>query len=137
MQAAKSIAARGKTRQQRGERKALESVFPFIGQRFREESAKARLDPQVRLSFWIRHMLEGVGSTLRSARLCNSSRQLRLRRLAEQRGWTEPEVEAREKAQMPLEEKRRRADAVIDNSGTPEEAAAQVEGLLRKWELIS
>ncbi|HEX4129407.1 MAG TPA: dephospho-CoA kinase [Pirellulales bacterium] len=42
------------------------------------------------------------------------------------RGWNEAEVRRREAAQEPLEEKRRRADGVIDNSGSPEHTRAQV-----------
>ena len=122
------------------ERKALEAlVFPFIEQRFREESAKARQDPKVRFVVLDAAIMLEAGWNNVCDRLVyvDSPRELRLRRLAEQRGWTKAEVEAREKAQMPLEEKRRRADAVIDNSGTPEEVAAQVEHLLRQWQLIS
>lgn len=121
------------------ERKTLEAlVFPFIEQRFREESAKARQDPAVRFVVLDAAIMLEAGWNNVCDRLVyvDSPRMLRLHRLAEQRGWREEEVTAREKAQMPLEEKRRRADAVIDNSGTPEEAAAQVEHLLRQWSLI-
>jgi dephospho-CoA kinase len=123
-----------------GERKALEAlVFPFIEQRFREESAKARRDPAVRFVVLDAAIMLEAGWNNVCDRLVyvDSPRALRLHRLAEQRGWTEKEVEAREQAQMPLEEKRRRADAVIDNSGTPDDAARQVEALLRRWQLIS
>ena len=47
---------------------------------------------------------------------------VRLRRLAEQRGWSAKEVEARESAQMSLTEKVSRADDVVDNSGPPGDA---------------
>ena len=43
------------------------------------------------------------------------------------RGWSEEEFAAREGAQESLDSKRRRADVVIDNSGSPEETQAQVE----------
>jgi dephospho-CoA kinase len=122
------------------ERKALEDcVFPFIEQHFREESAKARLDPAVRFVVLDAAIMLEAGWNNVCDRLVyvNSPRDLRLRRLAEQRGWTEQEVEARERAQLPLEEKQRRADAVIDNSGTPDEVAAQVERLLRQWNVTS
>ncbi|MCC7404410.1 MAG: dephospho-CoA kinase [Bdellovibrionales bacterium] len=42
---------------------------------------------------------------------------------------SEAEVRARLAAQIPIEEKRRRADRVIDNSGTLEELRRQVQGL--------
>ena len=43
------------------------------------------------------------------------------------RGWTPDEFAARERAQEPVEEKRRRAHWLIDNSGTPEQTRQQVQ----------
>ncbi len=43
------------------------------------------------------------------------------------RGWTEEEFVAREAAQLPIDEKRRRADLVVDNSGSPERTRVQLE----------
>jgi dephospho-CoA kinase len=51
---------------------------------------------------------------------------------AKQRGWSAEEFVAREAAQMPLEAKRARANAVIDNSGTPDETRAQVNTLWKQ-----
>lgn len=58
----------------------------------------------------------------------DAPRELRLAR-ARERGWSEEEFAAREAAQLPLEEKRKRADAVIDGSGALEHARAQAERL--------
>ena len=63
----------------------------------------------------------------------DAPRPLRLRRLAAQRGWSAKEVETREAAQMPVDEKAKRADHVIDNSGSPEHVAAQLDDLMRQW----
>ncbi len=63
----------------------------------------------------------------------DAPRDVRLRRLAQQRGWSAKEVEAREKVQMPLAEKANRADDFVDNSGTPGQLAQQVDQLLRQW----
>lgn len=41
----------------------------------------------------------------------------RLRRVSQTRGWDEPELRRREKAQVPLEEKRRKADYQVVNTG--------------------
>jgi dephospho-CoA kinase len=59
--------------------------------------------------------------------------QTQLRRLIE-RGGLKPE-EARERiaAQMPLDEKRARADGVIDNSGSLENTRRQVEAIYRQY----
>jgi dephospho-CoA kinase len=53
-------------------------------------------------------------------------REMRLAR-ARARGWSEEEFAAREGAQESLDRKRRRADAIVDNSGSPERTRAQVE----------
>ncbi|NPV28422.1 MAG: dephospho-CoA kinase [Firmicutes bacterium] len=49
-----------------------------------------------------------------------------LQRLMERDGLTREEARRRIEAQLPLEEKVKRADRVIDNRGTPEETALQV-----------
>jgi len=51
---------------------------------------------------------------------------------ARDRGWSEEQFAAREAAQEPLTEKRRWADAVIDNSGAPAATLAQVRALWEK-----
>jgi dephospho-CoA kinase len=43
--------------------------------------------------------------------------ELRAKRVASTRGWSEEQLHAREKAQMPLDEKRRIADHVLVNGG--------------------
>ena len=43
------------------------------------------------------------------------------------RGWSRAELERREKAQLPLEEKRRRADIVVDNGGDSSAMEAGVQ----------
>ena len=53
-------------------------------------------------------------------------REERLRR-AQERGWTPEEFTRRELAQMPIEQKRRWASHVIDNSGTLADLDAKVE----------
>lgn len=53
-----------------------------------------------------------------------------LQRLMSRDGLTADEAKRRMEAQMPLEEKIRRADAVIDNSGSVEATRARVRNLL-------
>ena len=53
-------------------------------------------------------------------------RQLRLAR-ARKRGLSEKDFAAREGVQESLDLKRKRADVIVDNSGSPEETQAQVE----------
>lgn len=47
------------------------------------------------------------------------------------RGWSEAEFSAREAAQESLDDKRQRADWVIDNSGPPENTFSQVQQIWR------
>jgi dephospho-CoA kinase len=51
--------------------------------------------------------------------------EIRLQRAA-RRGWNEAELHRREAAQVPVEEKRRRADFVIDNSGDKQQTLQQI-----------
>jgi dephospho-CoA kinase len=56
----------------------------------------------------------------------DTPRRLRLAR-AKQRGWSEKDFAAREGVQESLDSKLARADAIIDNSGSPEHTQAQIE----------
>jgi dephospho-CoA kinase len=117
------------------QRKALELlVFPYIERRLREEIAEAQADPKV--AFVVLDaaiMLEaGWNNVCDWIVYSDVPRDIRLHRLQQQRGWSEKEVTAREAAQMPLTEKKTRADFVIDNAGTAEQTAAQVKRLLQQ-----
>ena len=56
-------------------------------------------------------------------------------RRALSRGWLEVEWQRREALQTPLEEMKRLADSVIDNSTTPEETERRVAEIWRQWGL--
>ena len=57
----------------------------------------------------------------------------RYRRLALRSGMTREQVDMRIASQMPEEEKAKKSDDIIDNSGTREETITQVELLLKKY----
>ncbi|HZG77061.1 MAG TPA: dephospho-CoA kinase [Paenibacillus sp.] len=57
-------------------------------------------------------------------------REVQLERLMARDGMSREDAERRIDAQLPIEEKRRLADVVIDNSGTLEETERQVEAYL-------
>ncbi|MBB6282594.1 MULTISPECIES: dephospho-CoA kinase [Geobacillus] len=61
---------------------------------------------------------------------------VQLRRLMARNGFTEEEALARIRAQWPLEEKVKRADAVIDNNGTMEETRRQLLSILQQWDAL-
>lgn len=56
------------------------------------------------------------------------------KRLMEQRGFTAEEIDERFAAQRPLEDKRRQADYVIDNSGSLDQTREQTLAVLKKLE---
>jgi dephospho-CoA kinase len=114
-----------------------ELLFPCIERRIVAEMARARradakfiiLDAAILLETgWRRHCDKVV--------FINAPRALRLARLKEQRGWDDQELTRREKVQMPLEEKKRHADAVIANDAGPEKIAVQVKDALERWKVI-
>ncbi len=51
------------------------------------------------------------------------------------RRWTKGELERRERQQLPLAEKRKRATDEIDNSGSADSTREQVRTLWEKWQL--
>jgi dephospho-CoA kinase len=59
--------------------------------------------------------------------------ETQLRRLGERDGLTIAEARQRIAAQMPLDEKRARADLVIDNSGSRENTRRQVDAIYRRY----
>jgi dephospho-CoA kinase len=61
-----------------------------------------------------------------------ASEATRESRAASKRGWAQGEVALRQARQMDLEEKRKRADVIIDNSGTLEDLDRQVAEIWQK-----
>ena len=66
--------------------------------------------------------------------LVSVSKETQLARLMKRNGYTEEEAAARIRSQFPLEEKRQRADCIIENDGTLQETAAQTAAA---WERLS
>jgi len=62
----------------------------------------------------------------------DAPREMRLARLAEHRGWDESELTRREAAQMPLDEKRRRSDHVVTNTGDLGELRDEIRRILKQ-----
>lgn len=120
------------------ELRALEAIlFPWIEKRMADDIAAAQEDPSVRFVVLDAAVLLEAGWDRFCDRLVHveAPREQRSKRIAEQRGWNEKELAARENAQLSLAEKRSRAHAVLDNSGPPEQLHQQVAALLRSWRL--
>lgn len=72
----------------------------------------------------------GLESECDAVIFVEASREERLRRVAESRGWSEAELVRREGAQLPLDQKRARSDFVVANTEDLEGLRAAVEGAL-------
>lgn len=121
------------------ELRALESlVFPYIEKRILEEIARGRSMPTVQFIILDAAILMETGWQRHCDKVIfvDAPREVRLARLKAQRGWDETELKRREYVQLPLEEKKRRADAVIVNDGPPEKILAQVQDALERWKVI-
>jgi len=78
----------------------------------------------------------GIGGSFRKVIVAWCRPQQQMERLMAKTGFTLEEAERRIAAQMPPEEKRKRADFVIDCSGTLAETQAQVEELFPKLKTL-
>lgn len=68
----------------------------------------------------------GVDEECDAVIFVDTPREVRLKRVVEGRGWSEAELARREAAQMPLDQKRERSDAVVVNDGDPDALRARV-----------
>jgi len=62
--------------------------------------------------------------------------QIQLERLMERNGFSKEEAEVRIRAQLPLKEKVKKADAVIDNNGSLAQTKAQLLTILANWDVL-
>jgi dephospho-CoA kinase len=121
------------------ERRALEAiVFPYIENRIADEIAAAQSRPDEKFIILDAAIMLEAGWDQQCDHIVfvDAPRAVRLARLKEKRGWDEAELLCREAAQMPLDAKRRRADAVIVNDENPVKVAGQVQRLLLQWRII-
>jgi len=123
---------------QPAERKILESfVHPFIAGRIREEVVKGFHDPGCRFLVLDAAVMLEAGWNKACDRLVfiDTPKNQRLDWITKTRGWTEQQLEDREKAQLPLEQKAVLADHIIQNNGSQEKLQQQVEELVKSWHL--
>lgn len=111
----------------RGELDRLESLtHPRVRQRRRDLRRGCQKDPQVvAIVEDVPLLLEkGLSDECDVLVMVDAPRELRLERVRRERGWSEEELEKREKNQWPLDSKRNRADYIVSNHA---EAAATFE----------
>ncbi len=97
----------------------------------RQREAAERGDPVVVLDIPLLYEARGDGA-FDTVILVYAPEELQLRRLDERRGMAEEAARARIAAQMPIEEKRRRARHVIDNTGSLEDLRGEVRRVWRE-----
>jgi dephospho-CoA kinase len=120
------------------ERQALEAlVFPWIEHGIQKAIEAGEADSTVAFHVLDAAIMLEAGWDRFCDRLVyvDAPDAVRRRRLGAQRGWTAEDLAVRERAQMPLAEKKSRADAVIDNAHRSDQTAQQVEALLERWQL--
>lgn len=61
-----------------------------------------------------------------------ASESQRIERVSQTRGWTAEQLNARNESQFPLEQKRSRADYIVDNTGSPSQAEGQWERIVER-----
>ena len=120
------------------ERAKLDAItHPRIRARMEEEIKARRSGPGV-LIVDIPLLYENDRSdTVESVIVVWVDAKTQLRRLTERDGLTPDEARQRIAAQMPLDEKRARADLVVDNSGSRENTRRQVEVIYRRFAPIA
>ena len=115
------------------QRQKLESlVFPWIGRRIAEEIERGRQDDYKSFIVLDAAIMFETGWYRSCDKIVfvDAPREIRLQRLNQTRGWTDKDSAVREQAQMPLAEKRQRADVVLMNDGTTADLDAQVDKIL-------
>ena len=115
-------------------RKQLESItHPRIAQAMLEGAAQAFEEGQRWIIYDAALLVEsGTHGMLDALIVVHCSEQTQRHRLRRRDDLNDEEIERRLRAQMPLSEKRRAADFVIDNDGSLDETHRQVEELKKQ-----
>ena len=121
------------------ERNILEElVFPYIGERCRQEIARGQNESSAQFVVLDAAVMLEAGWNNEVDRIVyvDAPREVRLKRLADRSGWTEADLTAREAAQLPNDLKKSRADATILNDDGPAALQSKVDSLLHEWGLF-
>lgn len=117
-------------------------IHPRVRAMLRDGVAEARASGRRRIVLDVPLLLEndaehGLAGMCDTLVFVDSDLATRDRRAVAHRGWQPGEVERREAAQLPLSEKRARADHVIDNRGTESELVLATRELSDRLEALS
>lgn len=122
-------------RDARARRRLEDIVHPGV-RCLRDEWTRLQLESGAVLVVWEIPLLfeTGMRDEVDVVVVVDAPAGVRRRRIVETRGLGEGEAEAVMAAQLPAEEKRRRADHVVDNAGTRRELALRAAEVLRALE---
>ncbi len=111
----------------------LEAIVHPAVRRLRDEWTRRQRDAGAGMVVWEIPLLfeTGIEGEADVVVVVDAPEEVRRRRVVETRGIDEGEAVAIMEAQMPAEEKRRRADVVIENAGTREELEGRAAEVLR------
>ncbi|MGL6075133.1 MAG: dephospho-CoA kinase [Fimbriiglobus sp.] len=118
------------------EREVLQAImFPRIQAREYELFAQANLDENIKFIILDAAVLleAGHGGLCTKILFVDADWSKRVERVKARSGWDEAELRRREESQMPLAEKRAKADAIVTNNGTLDELHAQLDQVLQRW----
>ncbi len=109
--------------------KLNEIIHPRVGQEFYTRTAKIRSTrPGAVLVYDVPLLIEaGMQAMTDLVLLVYVSKDIQLQRLQRRDNLSREEAVLRIRAQMPLQEKKKHANVVIDNCGTPADTALQVD----------
>lgn len=113
------------------ERKRLEAlVHPWIEARRREQFASAPPEAPALVIDAPLLFEANLDKHVDVVIYVDADRPVRLSRVMATRGWTEAELAKREQSQLPLDEKRSRADYIVMNNGDLSELRSQIRQIL-------
>ena len=104
-------------------------IHPRVRTRMLKDIEAARRDPQTSAIVIDAPLIleAGLDSWCDTLVFVDAPRPVRIARVARRHGWDQDEMDRRERAQLPLEEKRKRADHVLENASSMDELRRRVE----------
>lgn len=117
------------------ERARLEGLLhPRIEDRRRQLMAEYAKDPEIRMIALDSPLLfeAGLDAACDAVIFVDSPREARLGRVRAERKWSGEELSRRENSQLPLDEKKRRADHIVINNSGLDDLRTRVDRLLSK-----
>lgn len=113
-------------------------VFPWIKDRLHQEIETAQTDDKAQFVVLDAAVMLEAGWEGKCDKIVfvDAPRAARVARVAA-RGWSAADLDRRERAQFSLGEKKKRSDAVLDNSKSVHDLQKNVDGLLAQWGLAA